>query len=318
MYRKINYSQFFQLFTVLLPLFVIACHNNLEEKLALIEQRVLDETVFGRQIRDYTQSKNTRYIVDKTLSYPARYSTAKDSIYYNPKFNPTQKRWKSELLQGRPVGTILNFHEELHRTQVAFSERGSFFRFFRENGHIEENILPNDRVQYDFRIELQEGDEGKVLQFAGSLVGYPILNLQKAGEIVKQKIDEMNRPFPEKLLLDEIQAHIGSDIITAEGVYPQLYETKGKGYDKLPKMGFSDFEHLCDLIIQLYGFYDGNHDEVCKVVGKSKSIEDFQKKVRSIFSGISSEELNRKADDWLRLKEEWARETMRIAKEVLN
>jgi len=50
----------------------------------------------------------------------------------------------------------------------------------------------------------------------------------------------------------------------------------------------------------------------------TKSIKDFQKKVKSIFSGISSEELNRKADDWLQLKEEWARETMRIAKEVLR
>ena len=72
MYRKINYSQFFQLFAVLLPLFVIACHNNLEEKLILIEQRVLDETAFGKQMRDYI--KSTPYILDESLPFQARYA----------------------------------------------------------------------------------------------------------------------------------------------------------------------------------------------------------------------------------------------------
>ena len=158
------------------------------------------------------------------------------------------------------------------------------------------------------------GDEGKLLNFAGSLVGYPILDLKTAAEIVRQKMDEMNAPYyREKLLLDEIQAYIGSDIVTAKGVYSQLYEENKKGYETLPKMEFSDFSHLCDLIVQLYGFYDGNHDEVCKVIGKSKSIKDFQSKVKSIFWGSSKEDINRKADSWMEMKKDWARETINVS-----
>jgi hypothetical protein len=63
-------SQLFLLF-VLLSLFFVACRNNFEEKLMHIEQRVLSETAFGRQISDYMKSKNTRYILDPTLPYQA-------------------------------------------------------------------------------------------------------------------------------------------------------------------------------------------------------------------------------------------------------
>ena len=73
--RKNRYSQFFQWLIILLSLFVSACDNNLEEKLTFIEQRILDETIFGRQMRDYIKSKNTSYILDQNLSFQARYST---------------------------------------------------------------------------------------------------------------------------------------------------------------------------------------------------------------------------------------------------
>lgn len=301
-----------------LSLFVVACSNNLEEKLLLIEQRVLDETSFGRQMRAYMKSKKTRYVLDPRLPYQARYSIVDDTIHYNPKFNPSLEQWKQELLWGRPLNTILNFHEELHRTQVAFSERGAFFHFFRENGHIDERFLPNGRVQSDFDFLLKPDNENKILRFAGSLVGYPVLDISTAGEIVRQKMDEMNAPQREQLLLHEIQAYLGSDIVTAKGVYSQLYETKGKGYENLPKISFDDFSHLCDFIVQLYGFYEGNHDEVCKVVGKSKSIKDFKVKVKSIFWGCSEEDINQKAYNWMEMKKEWARETIRIAEEVLK
>ena len=112
--------------------------------------------------------------------------------------------------------------------------------------------------------------------------------------------------------------HLGSDIATAKGVYSQLYETKGKGYENLPKIKFGDFSHLCDLVIKLYGFYNGNHDEVCKVVGKSKSISDFQKRVQIILRGLPSKELNPKVDAWMETRKEWARETIRIAEYVLK
>ena len=316
--REKRYSQLFQWLIILLSLFVSACDNNLEETLTFIEQRVLDETTFGRQMRDYIKSKNTSYILDQSLPFQARYSIVDDTIHYNPKFNPSLKQWKQELLWGRPLNTILRFHEELHRTQVAFSERGAFFNFFRENGEIDEQMLPSGRASYEFTLNVPRGEEGKLLNFAGSLVGYPILDIQTAGEIVRQKMDEINAPRREQLLLKEIHAYLGSDIATAKGVYSQLYETKGKGYENLPKMEFSDFSHLCDLVIKLYGFYNGNHDEVCKVVGKSKSIKDFQARVRSIFWGVSSEELNRKVDDWMEMKKEWARGTIRIAEEVLK
>lgn len=167
----------------------------------------------------------------------------------------------------------------------------------------------------EFTLKVPRGDEGKILNFAGSLVGYPVLDIQKAGEIVKQKMDEINVPLREQLLLKEIHAYLGSDIATAKGVYSQLYETKGKGYENLPKIKFGDFSHLCDLVIKLYGFYNGNHDEICKVVGKSKSISDFQHRVTSI---LSSKELNPKVDAWMETRKEWARETIRIAEDVLK
>ncbi len=297
-------------------LFVSACSNKgLEGKLNLIEQKVLDETTFGRQIGEYMKSKNTRYILDPSLPYQARYSIVDDAIHYNPKFNPSMKQWKQELLWGRPLNTILRFHEELHRSQVAFSGRGAFFNFFRENGEIDEQMLPSGRASYEFTLKVPRGKEGKILNFAGSLVGYPILDIQKAGEIVRQKMDEMNAPEREQLLLKEIHAYLGSDIATAKGVYSQLYETKGKSYENLPKMEFPVFSNLCDLVIKLYGFYNGKHDEVCKVVGKSKSIADFQHRVTSI---LSSKELNQKVDAWMETKKEWARETIRIAEEVLK
>lgn len=317
--RKNRYSQFFQWLIICLSLFVSACSNEgLEKKLTIIEQRVLQETTFGRQIGEYMKSKNTRYILDPSLPYQARYSIVDDTIHYNPKFNPSMKQWKQELLWGRPLDTILKFHEELHRTQVAFSERGAFFNFFRENGEIDEQMLPSGRASYEFTLNVPRGEESKILRFAESLVGYPILDIQTAGETVRKKIDEMNAPEREQLLLKEIHAYLGSDIATAKGVYSQLYETKGKGYEPLPKMEFSDFSHLCDLIVQLYGFYRGNHDKVCEAVGKSKSISDFQKRVQIILWGVSSEELNRKVDDWMEMKKEWARGTIRIAEEVLK
>lgn len=316
---KTLYFKLFQRLILLLSLFVGACSSkDLEKKLILIEQGVLDETVFGKQMRDYINSKNTRYILDQNLPYQARYSIADDTIHYNPKFSPSLKDWKQELLQGRPLNTILRFHEELHRTQVSYSERGAFFRFFRENGQIDEQILPNGKSIYEFSLNVDRGDEGKILNFAGSLVGYPILDISTAGEIVRKKMDEINSPQREQTLLTEIHAYIGSDIATAKGVYSQLYETKGKGYENLPKMAFSDFSHLCDLVIKLYGFYNGNHDEVCKVVGKSKSIKDFQQRAKTILLWASSYELNRKVDDWMEMKKEWARETIRIANEVLK
>jgi len=316
--REKRYSQLFQWLIILLSLFVSACDNNLEETLTFIEQRVLDETAFGRQMRDYMKSKNTRYILDPSLPYQARYSIVDDSIHYNQNLNPSLNRWKDELLQGRPIGTILKFHEELHRSQVAFSERGTFFHFFRKNGQIDEQMLPNGKVVFEFTLNVPRGEEGKILNFAGSLVGFPVLDIQKAGEIVKQKMDEINAPLREQLLLKEIHAYIASDIATAKGVYSQLYEEKKKGYENLPKIKFGDFSHLCDLIVQLCGFYDGNHDEVCKVVGKSKSISDFQHRVTSILWGLSSKELNPKVDAWMETKKEWARETIRIAEEVLK
>jgi hypothetical protein len=284
----------------------------------LTEQRVLDETTFGRQMRDYMKSKNTPYIPDESLPFQSRYSIVDDSIHYNSKFNPSLDLWKKELLLGRPIRTILKFHENLHRTQVSYSERGNFFSFFRENGKIEEELLKNGKSVYEFTLMVDRGYEGKLLNFAGSLVGYPILDISTASEVVRQKMDEMNAVNKEKLLLDEIHAYIGSDIVTAKGVYSQLYETKGKGYENLPKMSFDDFSHLCDLVIKLYGFYNGNHDEVCKVVGKSKSIKDFQAKVQSIFWGCSEEDINQKAYNWMEMKKEWARETIRIAEEVLK
>lgn len=124
----IHYLQRTQLcFPLFIFLFLMAA-CNIEKKLNLIEQRVLDETAFGKQMRDYMRSKNTRYILDESLPAQARYSIADDSIHYNPKFNPSLKQWKKELLLGRPIDTILKFHEELHRTQVSFSERGRFFQ----------------------------------------------------------------------------------------------------------------------------------------------------------------------------------------------
>ncbi len=312
---KVCYSQLF--FLLLLSLFFVACRNNLEEKLMHIEQRVLSETEFGRQISDYMKSKNTRYILDQSLPFQSRYLIVEDTIHYNPKLNSSLEQWKQELLLGRPIRTILKFHEELHRTQVAYSERGAFYKFFRENGHIEEKLKRNSRMRHTFTLNIQDGDEGKLLRFAGSLVGYPILDLKTASEVVRQKMDEMNAINREKLLLDEIQAYLGSDIVTAKGVYSQLYEENKRGYENLPKMEFSDFSHLCDLVIKLYGFYRGNHEKVCEAVGKSKSIKDFQARVRSILWGVSSEELNRKVNDWISMKKEWARETIRIAEEVL-
>ena len=312
---KVCYSQLF--FLLLLSLFFVACRNNLEEKLMHIEQRVLSETEFGRQISDYMKSKNTRYILDQSLPFQSRYLIVEDTIHYNPKLNSSLEVWKNELLQGRPLNTILRFHDELHRTQVAFSERGRFFQFFRENGQIDEQILQNGKASYEFTLNVPRGDEGKILKFAGSLVGYPVLDISTAGEIVRQKMDEINAPQREQLLLHEIQAYLGSDIVTAKGVYSQLYEENKRGYENLPKMEFSDFSHLCDLVIKLYGFYRGNHEKVCEAVGKSKSIKDFQARVRSILWGVSSEELNRKVNDWISMKKEWARETIRIAEEVL-
>jgi len=314
---KVCYSQLF--FLLFLSLFVAACSNEgLEKKLNLIEQRVLDETAFGRQIRDYIKSKNTRCILDPSLPFQARYSIADDSIHYNPKFNPPLDRWKKELLQGRPIGTILKFHEELHRSQVNYSERGRFFRFFRENGQIDEQILPNDKIIYEFTLNVDRGEEGKILNFAGSLVGYPILDIKTAGEIVRQKMDEMNSPQGEQLLLHEIHAYIGSDIVNSDEIYALLYETKDKGYGNLPKIDFSEFSRISELCVNLYGFYNGNHDEICKVVGKSKSIKDFQQRAKTILLWASSYELNRKVDDWMEMKKEWARETIRIAEEVLK
>jgi hypothetical protein len=191
--REKRYSQLFRCLIAFLSLFVVACSNNLEEKLLLIEQRVLDETSFGRQMRAYMKSKKTRYVLDPRLPYQARYSIVDDTIHYNPKFNPSLEQWKQELLWGRPLNTILNFHEELHRTQVAFSERGAFFHFFRKNGHIDEQILPNGKAVYEFTLNVDRGDEGKILKFAGSLVGYPILDIQTAGEIVRQKFDKFDK-----------------------------------------------------------------------------------------------------------------------------
>lgn len=240
--REKRYSQLFQWLIICLSLFVSACSNEgLEKKLTIIEQRLLQEATFGRQIGEYMKSKNTRYILDPSLPYQARYSIVDDAIHYNPKFNPSMKQWKQELLGGRPLNTILRFHEELHRAQVSYSERGAFFYFFRENGEIDEQMLPSGRASYEFTLKVPRGDEGKILNFAGSLVGYPVLDIQKASEIVRQKIDEMNVPEREQLLLKEIHAYLGSDIATAKGVYSQLYETKGKGYENLPKMEFSDF-----------------------------------------------------------------------------
>ncbi len=317
--REKRYSQLFQWLIILLSLFVSACSNEgLEKKITIIEQRVLDETTFGRQMRDYMASKGTNYILDSSLPYQARYSIVDDAIHYNPKFNPSMKQWKQELLWGRPLDTILKFHEELHRSQVAFSERGKFFQFFRKNGQIDGQMLPNGKAVYEFTLNVPRGDEGKILNFAGSLVGYPILDIQTAGETVRKKMDEMNAPQRERLLLQEIHAYIGSDIATAKGVYSQLYEEKKKEYENLPKIEFPDFSHLCDLVIKLYGFYNGKHDEVCKVVGKSKSISDFQHRVTSILWGLSSKELNPKVDAWMETRKEWARETIRIAEEVLK
>ncbi len=138
----------------------------------------------------------------------------------------------------------------------------------------------------------------------------------------------MNAPERGQLLLKEIHAYLGSDIATAKGVYSQLYETsgdivndnpaQGKGYENLPKIKFGDFSHLCDLVIKLYGFYRGNHEKVCEVVGKSKSISDFQKRVQIILRGLPSKELNRKVDAWMETRKEWARETIRIAEAVFK
>ncbi len=316
--RKTHYSQLFQWLIILLSLFVSACDNNLEEKLTFIEQRVLDETKFGRQMRDYIKSKNTSYILDPGLPYQARYSITDDCIYYNPKLNTSLKQWKQELLWGRSLNTILRFHEELHRTQVAFSERGVFFQFFRENGEIDEQLLPNGKAVYEFTLQIPRGKEGRLLNFAGSLVGYPILDIQTASEVVRQRMDEINAPQREKELLKEIHAYIGSDIVNSDEVYAQLYETKGKGYDNLPKIDFSKFSRIIDQIVNLYGFYNGKHDEVCKVVGKSKSIKDFQQRAQSILWGTSEKELNQKVDAWILLKKEWTEATERIAKEMLK
>ena len=326
--RKTTFSQLFQWkaswnashawFIVLLSIFFVACRNNLEEKLMLIEQRALNETVFGRQLSDYMKSKGARYIFDPSLPYQARYSITDDCIHYNPKYDSTVKQWKRELLMGRPIRTILKFHEELHRTQVSYSERGNFFSFFRENGKIEEELLPNGKSVYEFTLMVDRGDEGKLLNFAGSLVGYPILDIKTASEVVRQKMDEMNAVNKEKLLLDEIHAYIGSDILNSDEIYAQLYETKGKGYDNLPPISLSDLSNITALIVNLYGFFQGNHDEVCKVIGKSKSISYLQKRVQSILWGISSNELNQKVDAWILLKKEWTEATQRIAKEVLK
>jgi hypothetical protein len=317
MYRDTYYSQFFRLLTVFLSLFFFACRNN-EEKLMLTEQRVLDETTFGRQMRDYMKSKNTPYIPDESLPFQSRYSIVDDSIHYNSKFNPSLDLWKKELLLGRPIRTILKFHENLHRTQVSYSERGNFFSFFRENGKIEEELLKNGKSVYEFTLMVDRGDEGKLLNFAGSLVGYPITDLSTASEVVRQKMDEMNAVNKEKLLLDEIHAYIGSDILNSDEIYAQLYETKGKGYDNLPPISLSDLSNITALIVNLYGFFQGNHDEVCKVIGKSKSRKDFQKRVQSILWGTSEEELNQKVNNWILLKKEWTEATQRIANEVLK
>ena len=229
MCKKIHYSQFFRLpawstgrrLIVLLSLFFFACRNN-EEKLMLTEQRVLDETTFGRQMRDYMKSKNTPYILDESLPFQSRYSIVDDSIHYNSKFNPSLDLWKKELLLGRPIRMILKFHENLHRTQVSYSERGNFFSFFRENGKIKEELLPNGKSVYEFTLMVDRGDEGKLLNFAGSMVGYPILDIKTASEVVRQKMDEMNAVNKEKLLLDEIHAYIGSDILNSDEIYALL------------------------------------------------------------------------------------------------
>lgn len=301
-----------------LSLFVVACSNNLEEKLTLIEQRVLDETAFGKQMRDYMKSKNTPYILDESLPFQARYAIVDDSIHYNPKLNSSLNLWKEKLLLGRPIRTILKFHENLHRTQVGYSERGAFCSFFWENGKIEEDLLKNGRSRYRFKLDVQDGDEGKLFRFAGSLAGRPVMSIDEASNIVKDKMDEMNATNKEKILLDEIQAYLGSDIVTAEDVYSQLYEKNKRGYESLPKMSFDDFSRLCDLIIELYGFYEGNHDEVCQVVGKSKSIKDFHKRVQSVLGDFSPNELKKRVDNWRLLKHEWTKETQRIAQKVLK
>lgn len=317
--REKRYSQLFQWLIILLSLFVSACSNeSLEKKLTIIEQRVLQETTFGRQIGEYMKSKNTRYILDPSLPYQARYSIVDDAIHYNPQFNPSLSQWKQELLWGRPLDTILRFHEELHRVQVSYSERGAFFQFFWDNGEIDEQMLPNGKAVYEFTLQVPRGKEGRLLNFAASLVGYPILDIQTASEIVRQKMDEINAPQREKDLLKEVHAYLASDIVNSDEIYALLYETSGKGYDNLPRISLSELSNITELVVNLYGFYHGNHDKVCEAVGKSKSIKDFQQRAKTILLRVSSEELNQKVDAWILLKKEWTEATERIAKEMLK
>ena len=286
--------------------------ENLLEK---IEERVLEETEWGRKTATYIASRQTTWVLDLASPEPARYYFGEDTIHYNPSLYSSVASWEEELLLGSPLRSILSLHEELHRAQMKFSKWGKIIGLYRKHGKIQETIMPDGKIQTTFTLQLVSPEV--FLEDAALVLPESTDNLSSAIETLDNIMKHFAENQEERGVLREIHAYWASNSITTEDLYKHLYVDIA-AYDYLKRVPRETFNQLCQMIDDLYAVFDLNHDKVGAFVGGCDSISEFITKAVDLKSQIDPYVLEQRLSRWQQLKADWVLATKRIAQEELK
>lgn len=278
----------------------------LRRKIEIIEERVVTETEFGKEMAEFIKAQNTTYVLKEDLPTEGYYMVAKDQIFYKP--FPLQKR-KKLLLLGKPITLMRNFHEEIHRAQQLLSKWQPFLRFFRENGEIRQ--IPGQsgrgRLMFDFK-----GGVPLLAEFARNTLGFELRTEEELTKQIGDYITRYTRATGTTVILRELQAHLSCDCPSPDALY-EIFVGEDAPYRV--KMSKEFFEELFMKVYGLYGHYAGDHRKVAKFVGDTESLMGFVERANRLWGGKSADELERDAQAFAEKKIQFYDHVTKIAEE---
>jgi len=277
-------------------------NEALQRKIEIIEERVVIETEFGREMAHFIRSQKTKYILDQTIPGEARYQIIDDRIHYKP--IPIEIR-KKKLLKGKPIKLMERFHEEIHRAQHRLSKWKPFVDFFREHGgirQIEERGRP--KLMFSF-----EGSAWDLVAFLSEDLQEHLEMDTDIHKLVAGYIDSFTVCTERTWILREVQAYLSCEVPAIESLH---YKLRSDMIFDIPE---ADFEQLYRNVYGLYGYYEGDHGRVAEFIGNSDSLNDFSQRLFDLVGGVNSDEIRQKAQVFIDKKVEFYQAVAKIAEE---
>ena len=281
-------------------------NETLGRKIEIIQERVVTETEFGKEMAEFIKAQNTTYVLKEDLPTEGYYMVAEDQIFYKP--FPLQKR-KKLLLLGKPIRIMRNFHEEIHRAQQRLCKWQPFLQFFREHGEIKQipGRYGRGRLMFDFK-----GGVPLLAEFARNTLRFRFTSEEELTGQIGDYIGRYTRGTGQTVIIRELQAHLSCECPSPDDLYEIFIGTDAPYRVRMEK---PFFEELFMKMYGLYGHYDGDHAKVAKFVGDTESLTGFVERANRLWGKKSADELERDAQAFAERKLRFYDQVTKIAKE---